>query len=105
MHAIVNTPAESIGARFARFSIDDSLPRNLGGSASSITHFEACSTFTRVTACMIAKSLEEPSTPKASTASLPPPLLRLLPAGATVAGRGSHPLEDSAFSRRTKYAG
>jgi len=28
-------------------------------------------------------------------------LLRLLPAGATVAGRDSHPLEDSAFARRT----
>jgi len=51
---------------------------------------------------MIAKSLEGPSTPKASTISLPPSLLRLLPAGATVAGRGSHPLEDSAFSRRTQ---
>ena len=42
-----------------------------------------------------------PSTPKASTASLPPRLLRLLPAGATVAGQDSHPLEDSAFARRT----
>jgi hypothetical protein len=51
---------------------------------------------------MIAKSLEGPSTPKASTASLPPRLLRLLPAGATVAGRDSHPLNDSAFSRRTQ---
>ena len=70
-----------------------------------ITHFEACSTFTRVTACMIAKSLEGPSTPKASTISLPPSLLRLLPAGATVAGRDLHPLNDSAFARRTRKTG
>ena len=67
-----------------------------------VNHFGACSTFTRVTACMIAKSLEGPSTPKASTISLPPSLLRLLPAGATVAGWDSHPLNDSAFARRTE---
>jgi hypothetical protein len=36
-------------------------------------------------------------------ASLPPRLLRLLPAGATVAGWGSHPLEDRAFARRTEF--
>lgn len=78
---------------------------NLSRVGFRITLFEACSTFTRVTACTIAKSLEGPSTPKASTASLPPRLLRLLPAGATVAGRVSHPLEDSAFSRRTKIKG
>ena len=29
----------------------------------------------------------------------------MLPAGATVAGRDSHPLEDSAFSRRTEISG
>ena len=41
--------------------------------------------------------------PKASAISLPPQLLRLLPAGA-VAGRVSHPLENAAFSRRTPFA-
>ena len=57
-----------------------------------------------VTACMLAKFLTEPepSTPEASAASLPPRLLQLLPAGATVAGQDSHLLKDSAFSRRTK---
>ena len=35
-----------------------------------------------------------PFTSKASAASLPPQLLRLLPAGAKVAGRESHPLKD-----------
>ena len=38
--------------------------------------------------------------PKASDISLPPCLLRLLPAGA-VAGWGLHPLESAALSRRT----
>ena len=63
--------------------------------------FEACSAFTHVTACMFAKSLSGPSTPKASAVSLPPRLLRLLPAGATITGRASHPLKDRAFARRT----
>jgi hypothetical protein len=40
--------------------------------------------------------------PKASAISLPPWLLRLLPAGA-VAGWGLHPLENAALSRRTPF--
>jgi len=43
----------------------------------------------------------EPSTPEASAASLPPRLLQLLPAGAKVAGRDSHPLRSTALARRT----
>ena len=58
--------------------------------------------FNQITACMFAEFLTEPSTPEASAASLPPRLLQLLPAGAKVAGRVSHPLEDSAFARRTR---
>src|SRR6266478_5218289 len=41
--------------------------------------------------------------PKASASSLPPWLLRLLPAGA-IAGWGLHPLESAALSRRTPKA-
>ena len=58
--------------------------------------------FIHITACMFARFLKEPSIPEASAASLPPRLLQLLPAGAKVAGRVSHPLEDSAFARRTR---
>ena len=58
--------------------------------------------FNQITARMFAEFLTEPSTPEASAASLPPRLLQLLPAGAKVAGRDSHPLEDSAFARRTR---
>src|SRR5258707_1737961 len=43
--------------------------------------------------------------PKASDISSPPCLLRLLPAGAIVAGWASHPLESAAFSRRTPRSG
>src|SRR6266699_6750979 len=49
---------------------------------SCINRFEACSAFTHVTACMLAKSLTRPSTPEAPTASFPSPPLRLLPGGA-----------------------
>jgi hypothetical protein len=53
-----------------------------GRVGSCISLFEACSAFTHVTACTLAESPMRPSTPKASAASLPPPLLRLLPGGA-----------------------
>ncbi len=55
MHAIANTPAESLGALFARFPKNDSLPRILGRVGFRITLFEACSAFTHVTACILAK--------------------------------------------------
>jgi hypothetical protein len=41
---------------------------------------------------------------KASAISLPPPPLRLLLAGATVARWESHPLKNNAFARRTQLA-
>jgi len=36
MHAIAITPAEPLGALFARFPSGSSLPRHLGGSASAL---------------------------------------------------------------------
>src|SRR5580704_18904311 len=65
---------------------------------------EACSAFTRVAACTLARSPYFVTRyPKASDISSPPCLLRLLPAGA-VAGWGLHPLESAALSRRTPEA-
>src|SRR5580700_10524388 len=65
---------------------------------------EACSAFTRVAACTLARSPYFVTRyPKASDISSPPCLLRLLPAGA-VAGWDLHPLESAAFSRRTPKA-
>jgi len=43
-----------------------------------------------------------PCASKASAVSLPPLPLRLLPAGAKVAGRDSHPLKSAALARRTR---
>ena len=69
-----------------------------------IVLFEACSAFTRVAACTLARSPYFVTRyPKASDISSPPCLLRLLPAGA-VAGWDLHPLESAAFSRRTPKA-
>jgi hypothetical protein len=65
-----------------------------GRVGSCITVFGACSAFTHVTACMLAESPMRPSTPKASAASLPPPLLRLLPGGANQFPGGSTPAVD-----------
>jgi len=61
-----------------------SLPRKEGRVGPRIVLFEACSAFTRVTACTLATSpyFVTPCSPEASTVSLPPQLLRLLPAGA-----------------------
>ena len=56
--------------------------------------WRACSAFTHVTACMLAESPMRPSTPKASAASLPPPLLRLLPGGANQFPGGFTPAVD-----------
>src|ERR1700704_307171 len=65
---------------------------------------EACSAFTRVAACTLARSPYFVTRyPKASDISSPPCLLRLLPAGA-VAGSDLHPLENADFSRRTPKA-
>jgi hypothetical protein len=46
-----------------------------GRVGSCVNVFEACSAFTHVTACTLAKSPLRPSTPEASAVSLPPLLL------------------------------
>src|SRR6266478_8945080 len=68
---------------------------------SCINRFEACSAFTHVTACMLAKSPTRPSTPEAPTASLPSPPLRLLPGGANSSRAGLSPAVNQRLSRRT----
>src|SRR5262245_380477 len=65
------------------FANDDGLPHPVSGSAPTSLPFEACSAFTRVTACRLAAPPGGASVSKAPTASSPPPPLRELPAGAT----------------------
>ncbi len=102
LHAVATTPAGPMETcslmRFHRLRPSPNR-RRVG---PCITLFEACSAFTHVTACMLAESPMRPSTPKASAASLPPLLLRLLPGGTNQLPDGiSLPLRTSAFSRRT----
>src|ERR1700686_1583081 len=63
-----------------------SLPRYGGRVGLHIDLFEACSAFTRVAACTLARSPIVAAIPKASDISSPPCLLRLLPAGAILPG-------------------
>src|SRR5207244_7205384 len=72
---------------------------------SHIEFFEVCSAFTCVTAYLLAGSPARPFPSEASAVSLPPLPLRLLPAGATVAGWDLHPLKIGALSRRTMGTG
>ena len=69
--------------------------------------FEACSAFTRVAARVVAEPpnggpLSSKCFSRCRCLHRP---LRLLPAGATVAGRDSHPLGNGALSRRTEIGG
>ena len=75
-----------------------SLPRKGHRVGLHIVLFEACSAFTRVAACTLARSPYFVTRyPKASDISSPPCLLRLLPAGA-VAGWDLHPRESAALA-------
>ena len=98
MRAAASTPAERVGACVARFPTRSSLPRVAGGSASTS---QVSGPARRSLTLRPAWSLSRQGGPLASKCfsrcrCLHRPL-RLLPAGATVAGRDSHPLRDGAF--------
>jgi hypothetical protein len=74
MHADTTTPADPSSA--VAISLNgNGLPQKRDGSASAISVFEACSVFTRVSACLVAESPTRPFPSKASTDLLPPPSL------------------------------
>ncbi len=56
VHAVATTPAQRLGAYFAHFPSPISLPRSRSRVGLRIVLFEACSAFTRVTACTLARS-------------------------------------------------
>ena len=99
MRAAVITPAEPTGARVARSSAGGSLPRYSGGSASAMPVSRPAR---RSLALRPTWSLSRPGRPVApecfsrSRYLLQP--LRLLPAGATAAGRVSKPAEGERLS-------
>ena len=98
MRAAAITPAEPVGACVTHFPTDGSLPRFRGGSASALS---VSGPARRSLTLRPAWSLSRPWRPVAPECFrrcryLHHPL-RLLPAGATVAGRDSHPLKNGAF--------
>ena len=78
-----------------------------GGSASALPVSRPAQRSLRVAACVLAESPTGDPSPSECFSPIRYLLapLRLLPAGATVAGRDSHPLGHSAFPRRTQVAG
>ena len=94
------------GARVARFPLRLRPSPFLRWVGPRIARFEACSTFTRVPARMLAEPpLRGPLTPRGFRPYRylhDPPWL--LPTGATVVGRVSHPLEEGAFPRGRFHA-
>ena len=92
----ITTPAESARARVAHFPAGGSLPHWTGGSASAlrVSRPARCSLALRP-ACS-----QEPPKAALTLKSFKPcrylhSPLRLLPAGATIAGRDSHPLPEA----------
>jgi hypothetical protein len=104
VHAAATTPAQRLGVLFSlSHPAVSAFPERVVGSACA-------SSFSRLAQRSL--SLRPAHSrchqfvtliPKASASSLPPWLLRLLPAGA-VAGWDLHPLESAALSRRTPGA-
>src|ERR1700716_3620259 len=104
VHAVATTPAQRLGVLFALLHpVVSAFPERVVGSACA-------SSFSRIARRSLALRpahsrchLFVTRIPKASASSLPPWLLRLLPAGA-FAGWDLHPLESAALSRRTPPA-
>ena len=102
MRAAATTPAESVGVGVALFPTHGSLPRSTGESASASSVSRPARRSLALRPAWLLSLPRKPVTSKCFKRCRylhhPP---RLLPAGATVAGRDSHPLGKSAFARRT----
>ena len=104
VHAAATTPVQQLGVLFAHLTQPyQPSPEGLPGRPAH-RPFRGLHSVHYVAACTLARSPYFVTRyPKASDISLPPCLLRLLPAGA-VAGWGLHPLESAALARRTPEA-
>jgi hypothetical protein len=101
LHAVATTPAGPTEPVRSYHSVVISLPRASGRSAPASTFSRpAQRSLTLRPACSLSRH-SDLFTPEASAASLPLPLLRLLPGGTNQFPGGVHPLWTSAFSRRT----
>src|SRR5713101_5638421 len=87
------------------YSIDFGLPQITDGSAPALSVSRPAQRSLVLQPADSPSRLMRPFPPEASAASLPPPLLRLLPGGAIQFPGGSFfPLWTNAFSRRTEIA-
>ena len=108
MHADAITPTEPLGA-VAILPNDNGLSLNSAGSASATSVFEARHrpqvgpAFTRVSACMVARSPEVTVTQSTSPHLLPPAALWLLPAERPIGRVGFAPTGDRQLSRHTEF--
>jgi hypothetical protein len=102
-HAVAITPVGS-WVRVVRSpkAHDSGLPHPFAGSAPTLDVSRPARRSLRVTACLLAESRNGSFPSKASAVSLPLRPLRLLPAGARVAGEELHLLKIDVFPRRTK---
>ncbi len=101
MHADAITPTEPTGA-VAVSPGGIGLPLNSAGSASAFVLFEACSAFTHVSACMVAKPPKVARYQSTSIDLLPPQSLWLLPAERPIGRVGFAPTGNRRLSRHTR---
>ena len=109
VHAIATTPVGPVGPLslapvvvLGPTDASGGLPQRFRRVGSHITRFEACSAFTRVTACTLADSLKEPF-PRSASVQFVTSLnrSRCYRSERLVTGRDSHPLESTRLSRHT----
>ena len=101
VHAVATTPAQRLAACSAHFTRRISLPR-IGGQVDLCNIlFEACSAFTRVTACTLAGSSKMTRYIRGSSHFVTSMTAPIASGRSTIAGRDSHPLENAAYARRT----
>ena len=105
LRASVTTPADSPERCRSSDPRDGGLPHFSGGSASALPVSGPARRSLAFRPADSPSRPRRPSTPKASTDSLPPPPLRLLPAGATSCRVGIAPTERRRLSRHTEKSG
>ena len=103
VHAAATTPVQRLGVLFAHSPSRISLPRKGCRVGLPIVLFEACSAFTHVAACTLARSpMRDPLSEGFShfVTSMTAPIAS---GGSEFAGWGLHPLESAALPRRTPF--
>ena len=104
VHAVATTPAQRLGVLIRSFTPSRiSLPRKGCRVGLRIVLFEACSAFTRVTACTLALSPMR-DTHSEGFSYFVTSIAAPVASGWSVAGWDFHPLESAALPRRTPKA-